>query len=294
MAVPTSPDLTSITTEGLKKSGYSSPSSAALTRAQDEWMEEIKNDIWIIAKKLKSLQTTSILVTTDGLGRYARPSDYSSDLTMTLLDGNETGTAQAGTTSSITLQASKSYGTDWMKRKYILVTSGTGQASMSQCTSYNDTSKLANVSPDFNTSPDSTSVYKIVDVQYPLSPQPIWDFDSEMYAMDRDRPSHYALMGDADNGELVLFKVPDKSTYGLQLRYYADLMELDLAGTLMATLYKRWRNLFIFGVYAKSLQNDDDSRQNNVLREYGKRLQLLVMREQYGMDLSNLSMKISD
>ena len=294
MAAPTVPSLTSITTEGLKKAGYASPSSAALTRAQDEWMEEIKNDIWNIAKKLKSLHTTAMLVTTDGQGRYALPADYCSDMTLTLLDGNETGTATAGTTSTITLQASKSYGTNWMKGKYILVTSGTGKASMSQCTTYNDTTKVATVTPDFDTTPDSTSVYKIIDVQYPLSQQPIWDFDAEMYAMDRDRPSHYSLMGDADNGELVLFKVPDESTYGLQLRYYADLMEIDLAGTLMATLYKRWRDVFIQGVYAKSLQNDDDNRQILEYKAYTGRLQLLVMREQYGMDLSNLSIRISD
>jgi hypothetical protein len=45
MAVPTQPTKTTLVTEGLKKAGYPSPSAAQLTRAEDEYLEEIKWDL---------------------------------------------------------------------------------------------------------------------------------------------------------------------------------------------------------------------------------------------------------
>ncbi len=96
MAAPTAPTLTIITTEGIKKAGYANVLTSLLTRSQDEWMEEIKNDIWTLAKKIKSLYTTSFAVTTNGVEKYSYPTDYSSELALVLMTGNTTGTAQAG------------------------------------------------------------------------------------------------------------------------------------------------------------------------------------------------------
>lgn len=77
MAAPTAPTLSSITTEALKKCGYSSPSAAMLTRAQDEWMEEIKADIALVEKRLSALmRTTSASATVSGSGTYDLPSDF--------------------------------------------------------------------------------------------------------------------------------------------------------------------------------------------------------------------------
>ena len=297
MAAPTAPTLTSLVTEALKKAGYSSPSSSLLTRAKDEWMEEVKHDIWTRAKKLKSLHTTSIMVTTNGQARYSMPTDFSSDMTMTLLDGNTTGTAQDGTVSTVTLASSETLGESDVIGKEILIYSGTGKGSFSQVTSYDSSTKVATVTPNFATAPTTGDEYMIVDTYYPLIQKPVWELDRTNYPSVRDRPTHFFPIGDSDYGEFILYPVPYRNStkpWGIRLRYYANLLTLDLSSTLMSTLYQRWRNVWIQGVMVKALENDDDNRQLAVRDIYNNKLIELIMRETYGGDLSNLRCTIVD
>ena len=80
MAAPTLPTLVTITTEALKKSGESSPAAALLTRAQDEWMEEIKADILQWLDNPRYLTATDVTVTQNGISRIAMPTTYFKDL----------------------------------------------------------------------------------------------------------------------------------------------------------------------------------------------------------------------
>ena len=297
MAAPTAPTLITITTQALKKAGYPSPTATQLTNAQDEFMEEIKNDIWTLAKKLKSLHTTSVMITANGQSRYSYPTDYSSDLSVTILHGSITGTAQAGSTNTITLDATDSSGETDLLGKSILITANTGKASMSQCTALDTSTKIAIVTPNFNTAPDSTSEYMAIATHYPLQSSPVWDYDNLTNPMTRGLPTHFSPIGDADYGEFMLYPVPYKDNsevYGVQARYYANLMTLDLTSTLMATLYQRWRNVFTQGVYAKQLQKDDDNRAGQAINMYNQALHGLILREQYGMDLNNLQAAVND
>jgi hypothetical protein len=298
MAAPTAPTLVSITTEGLKKAGYSSPSTPQLTRAQDEWMEEIKQDIWEEAKKLKSLMKTAIYITTEGLDRVAMPADYSSDMTMKLLDGSVTGTAQSGAVGSITLEATDtSLESDLKKKKGILVYSGTGKGSYSQITAYNTSTKVASVSPNFNTAPVNGDGYMLVDYDPPIKQKPVWVYDDGEPTTEVGEPRFYFPTGDDDNGEFILSPKPFRESgipYGIQFRYYADLTRVDLASTLMTTLYRRWRSLFVLGVQAKALDAKDDKRADKKIRSYHVRLGVLVTREEYGMDINDLQMQVTD
>jgi len=297
MAAPTAPTLITLTTEALKKAGYTYPTPTQLTNAQDELMEEIKNDIWTLAKKLKSLHTTSVMVSVNGQSRYSYPTDYSSDLSIVLLDGSVTGTAQGGALGSVTLAANESLGESDILGKSTLITSGTGKASMSQCTTYNDSTKEAIVVPNFNTAPAVGSGYMVIGTNYPLTVLPLWDYDNLSNPMTRGLPTRFTPIGDADYGEFILYPVPHKSDgtiYGVQARYYANLMTVDLASTLMVTLYQRWRNVWVQGVYAKQLQKDDDNRAAQAINLYNQLLQGLILREQYGMDISNLQQQVVD
>ncbi len=294
MAAPDAPTLVSITTEGLTKAGSG---IGRLARAQDEWMAEIKNDIWNRAKKLKSLQKTSIGITTEGVDRYALPTDYSSDLTLSILDGLRVGIAQGGALGSITVAAAENITEAALKqRKGILVYAGTGKGSYSQTTAFNTGTKVASVSPNFNTSPVNLDNYMFVDNITPVRQKPVWDLDRLIQVSGgTGKPLFFYPVGDADNGEFVLYPKPYRVSgipYGMQLRYYCDLMRLDLAGTLMVTLYRRWRNIFVQGVYFKALQDDDDDRFKEEKKEYQRLLMDLIGRETYGTDLSNLQIKI--
>lgn len=71
-------------------------------------------------------------------------------------------TAQAGTTSSITLDASASATTDFYKYAICYLLSGTGGGQARQVTAYNGTSKVATVAPDWTTAPGADSVFVIL------------------------------------------------------------------------------------------------------------------------------------
>jgi len=299
-AAPTPPTLATITAEGLKKAGYttgSSQYSTLLTRAQNEWMEEIKFDVWMLAKKLRPLQTMGVVVVSKGKSRYSLPTDFSSYLSVSLVDGNVKSTFQAGsTTTSWVLNASEASAEEWIIGKEIVVYAGTAARMIGQVTAYSTSTKTATVvltTGETAVAPVSGDSYMIVDYEIPLTEGPVWDYDKYSMVPRTDRPTMYFPLGDSDDGELLLREVPD-DTYALKIRYYADLLELDLAGTLMGTLYKRWRNIFIQGVYAKALQEMDDARAPGEFSTYGQMIQVLASREVYGYDLSGLQSRVEN
>lgn len=296
MAAPAVPTLTTLVSDALEKAGHLSPTPAQQTRGEDRFIEEIKNDIFVNAPRIKSLHVTSVLVLDNGRSRYPTPTDFSSGLTMNRLYGQHVGTAQSGGSGSIVLAVDEDIGATTIIGKNILITANTGKGSMSQCTAYDDTTKVATVTPNFTTAPNGISEYMIVDEVKSLVPKPIWDLDTiEDFPTTQGDPDFFYPLGDADSGEFILFPVPFRSDgvpYSLQRRYYANLMKVDLAGTLMATLYQRWRNTWIQGVYAKQLQFDEDSRANSEMSVYRLFLTELEAREVYGMDLSDLQMKV--
>lgn len=293
MSAPSAPTLTELVTEGLKKAGNSNPSSAQITRASSYWMEEIKADIFEEAKTLKFLHSTTYRVLDKGNHRYSYPTDFSSDLSLELMYGTYTGTATGGASGSITLSATEAVSSDFAIGKYILVTSGTGKNSCSQITAYNTSTKVATVTPNFATAPVSGDGYMIIDTYYPLTQSPVWNLDTFNQPTIKNRPTTFYPIGDSDDGEYLVYPTPDQ-TYGVQIRYYSNLMKLDTAGTLMTTLYQRWRNLWIQGVYMKALQEKDDVRVSQETQKYYSALRRLIARETYGMDLYNLNACVTD
>lgn len=297
MAAPASPTANSIVTEALQRSGIPSPTSVQITRARTEWLEEVKADIWGMGASLKSLYAQSVLVLTNGQSRYAMPTDFYADMTLKIVHGTEVGAAQAGASGSVTLAAAASFSADYLRGKEVLIYSGTGAGSLSQITSYSDTTKVASVSPNFNTAPDSTSSYMIISYSpSALEQVPIWDFDKLEAPAVTGEPTHYATIGDADDGEFEIYPIPHHSTapYGLKMRYYVDLMEIDLAGTLMATLYKKWRNVFLHGVVYRSLFSAGDQRYERERQVYGSLLGALKAKETEGSKISSLRIGVED
>ena len=45
MAVPTAPTVTTILTEAFRRCGIPTPTSTQLLRAEDEWLEEVKQEL---------------------------------------------------------------------------------------------------------------------------------------------------------------------------------------------------------------------------------------------------------
>lgn len=284
MSAPTPPTVTTICTEGLKKAGLSNPSSIQLTRAQG-WMAEIKRDIVRRESRLKSLYTTTYKVCTIGQSRYDLPTDYYSDLSIMILDGANTGTAQSGSSSTVTFASDEDITSDFAIGRYTLITSGTGLGSYSQCVSYNETTKQAGVSPNFATAPVNGDGYMVVDINYPVEVVSMPHIDIQNYSTNKWIPRLAAIVGNSTVGQFYLWPAPDKA-YGIQIRYYMNLMTLDLAGTLMSTLYQNLFDLWIQGIYAKQLQNDNSVKAKDELSTYYKMLDFAVKQES---DISNFT-----
>lgn len=296
-AAPTAPTLTSITNEALKKAGYKSGTTQFTdksSRAQNEWMEEIKNDIALVQKKFKLLMVTTCQVTTGGLAKYSMPSDFGRDYTLTLLDGANTGTFQAGsTTSTWVFDTNEDETATSFPGKEVLVYSGTGINMLAQVTSYNATTKQGSVT--YMT--DATAVapiagdsYFIVDTYYNLEPMVAKNFDELGAQASQGTPIQYYPIGDEDNGEFILYQTPYRSSgvpWGLRQRYFADLTRLDLASTAMTTVYRQWRSLFVQGVYAKALQDMDDGRAEKEYQTYMSMLQIVATNEKYGAEVDD-------
>lgn len=74
-------------------------------------------------------------------------------------------TAQAGVAGSITLDAGASSVTDFYKNQLVVITSGTGVGQARFISAYNGTTKVATVSENWATTPDGTSVFKVLAIR---------------------------------------------------------------------------------------------------------------------------------
>jgi hypothetical protein len=91
------------------------------------------------------------------------PSATSGNITITASSvTTDTGTAQAGTTTTITLKSATSYGSDdQCNGLSIHLTGGTGSGQYRHITDYDATTKVATVYPAFDPAPDATTQYSI-------------------------------------------------------------------------------------------------------------------------------------
>ena len=74
------------------------------------------------------------------------------------------GTAQAGAAGSITLATTASATNNTYIGSVVYISSGTGSGQIRLITAYNGTTKVATVSDNWTTTPDNTSIYKVLPV----------------------------------------------------------------------------------------------------------------------------------
>jgi hypothetical protein len=90
------------------------------------------------------------------------PSSVAGKVTLTASEAAETGTAQAGsTTSTIVLAAAASATNDIYNTRYITITGGTGSGQTRVISDYNGATKVATVDVNWSTTPNATSTYSI-------------------------------------------------------------------------------------------------------------------------------------
>ena len=118
---------------------------------------------------------TASTITFDSIPKYAYTIDYHTNISETLtpsaVSGNvtltttsakhDTGTAQAGTSTTITLKAASSSTNDFYNGLYITITGGTGSGQIRIVEDYVGSTKVVTVDRAWTTTPDSTSTYSL-------------------------------------------------------------------------------------------------------------------------------------
>jgi len=164
---------------------------------------------------------------------------------------NETGTAQAGTSTSITLAATANRFDGYYcpipgsLRALVQITSGTGTGQSKWINAYNGTTKVAEIVGTFSPAPDNTSVYKLSqpmwtapDAAYPVIIQPA---DGYWHNGTFDDPTDGAYISLSGAGKALVVEQPYVTVRGLRVNclgggqqegitsdsLYADYFTLD-------------------------------------------------------------------
>lgn len=259
MAVPTVPTVTSILTESFRRCGVPSPTTAQLTRAEDEWMEEVKQELQL-EKRWHSHEETMVLIPQAYTQIYPLPSPLERVLSMRFYSGI-TGTASAGGTASITLAASG----DVLGRKIFLLT-GTGAVQSNRIIGLSGL--IASVSCDWSTVPDSTTTYMIADQEQPMI--------GPVLGLPRlgVGASNLIQKWEQYESQIVLWPIPNASTYAVEIQGTVDLSLVDETDDRLTRILREMRPALIAGVMVriKEDQQDDD------LPAYRARYQDLVQK----------------
>ena len=298
MSAPAIPTAASLVTEGLRQARIFNPTASQISLYQTEVMEQLKNDLWQAVKQMKPLMTFSYMVLVPGQSRYSCPTDYSSDMSMVVMTGLTTGAVLSATANTIVIAAATSGSLDSNSTigKDLAIISGTGSASVSQIVGVvtAGANTTLTVYPDFQATPDATSTFMIVDNQYPVEQDHIANYD-KFRSAGLDRPRKFYPMGDEDYDEFIFDSAPDAVfTYVARMRYFVNIMTLDLTSTLMSTLYQKFREYWIKGIKAQALSDNDDTNWQVALQERNAKLQELIMSQQYGTDIRTLRQRVED
>jgi hypothetical protein len=211
--------------------------------------------------------------------------------------GSRFGTATAGTTGSVTLAASDNAPEADVLGREVVIYSGTGIGSIAQVTAYDSLTKIATVAPAFAVAPGNGSGYVFLDSYEPVQQKDITLLVQKLDPVQPGSPSEFYPFGDEVDGGFILFPVPyrtDAQPMVLLERYFSDLTELDLAGTLMTKLYQKWRNLWICGIKWKTMEDGDDDRATVAAREYRAEIRKLIAAEDYSNTLGTNRAVVTD
>lgn len=258
MATLIAPSGLSLIQEGMKKALGRTASSGEQARALDNWLPEIKNEIWLDdGGSHKLLEADDLILLTEGTHLYNLASDFDSPKSLVILDGDVRDTAQSGTATTIRLASADGAESAGRIGKEIVTLSGTGSGQKRQITAFNTTTKDATVDSAWSVRPDSTTQYLVVSEYVPLLLIDPTTFAKITDRTHRDRPESGMIWND----QIYVQKVPDK-TYPLWYQYWVNILKVDIAdtNTRHQKMLSNFRSLFTEGVFVKTLQNEDDAR----------------------------------
>lgn len=265
MAIPSQPTSTTISTKALQLLGKRSPTSAEITDATDYAIEMVKKDLKHEGLEWTFLREATYLPCTAYSPKLSMPSDFCKLIGARIFDGATRGTAQAGTSSTITLASSTSYSEAELQGKRIVTTGGTGPNQCRYIASYNSSTKVATVNEAWDTTPDNTTTYLLVDWVYKVTPKVVYSLLDIETDLTPGTPKFLFQMANDTSGYLDFERPVDKA-YVVELLYYMDILQVDLSSTRYDTILRLLQWTFIKGIFAYLLQ--DDSRKVLAEQDY--------------------------
>jgi hypothetical protein len=257
MAAPVAPTKTSLKTAAWNVV-KSNPNTTDLALA-DTWMEIQKSELVLALPngQMKSLFTRSTLVLEQGRSAYTMPTNMSfyGDSVLSLISGTVTGTATAGTQTTITLAAGHSI----TKGQWILIVAGTGKASLAQCISV--TGQAVTVSPPFSAALDNTSVYVIITTNGTITKRNIALYPFEASPQTQNTPKYYYPFEGKTVGEMLISPCPN-GIFGVPYMFNENFQTIDLteSGTLISTIYHKLHAWWHHGLLYRVYENVNDPR----------------------------------
>ena len=270
MAVPSNLTPTQIVTEALKWGGRTVPTSAQVTDGLTLYMAAVKSDLHRVAPCHPSLLTQTTVPTQIGLSKYDWPTDAEEISSINLIDTRDetgwTGSAQAGSSSSVTLAAGFDNAGIEMRGRYVHNTtpavSGKGQI-----LTYDNATKIAGLTTVEGTAFAAATPYMIEAMRWDIKKRTSYYMTSWEQPYELTRPKQMAMRGRSG----VFDKAPDR-VYIIEWEYWAALDRLDDAGTVFLRHLREWSALYMQGIGIRVMTRFDEDRRNTETQIYNTML----------------------
>ena len=270
MAVPSNLTPTQIVAEALKWGGRTVPTSAQITDGLTLYMAAVKSDLHRVAPCHPSLLTQTTVPTQIGLSKYDWPVDAEEISSINLIDTRDetgwTGTAQAGSSSSITLAAGFDNAGIEMRGRYVHNTTPavTGKG---QILTYDNTTKVAGLTTVDGTAFAAATPYMIEAMRWEVKKRTSYHMNAWEQSYELTRPRQMIMRGRTG----VFDKAPDR-VYIMEWEYWAALDRLDDAGAVFLRHLREWSAIYFQGIGIRVMTRFDEDRRNTETQIYNQML----------------------
>ena len=270
MAVPSNLTPTQVVTEALKWGGRTVPTSAQITDGLTLYMAAVKSDLHRVAPCHPSLLTQTTVPTQIGLSKYDWPVDAEEISSINLIDTRDetgwTGTAQAGSSSSITLAAGFDNAGIEMRGRYVHNTTPavTGKG---QILTYDNTTKVAGLTAVDGTAFAVATPYMIEAMRWEVKKRTSYHMNAWEQSYELTRPRQMIMRGRTG----IFDKAPDR-VYIMEWEYWAALDRLDDAGAVFLRHLREWNALYFQGIGIRVMTRFDEDRRNTETQIYNQML----------------------
>lgn len=274
MAVPSEPTHTTISQESirlLKGLNAGTINQSELTRCE-VGLSLVKGSIMDEGTQWDFLRTLSYQPLTAYQSQYQMPADFGRLIHARLGTGTIVGDVSSGTSNTVTFTASTTASESQMLGKDLIILAGTGANQRRQITAYNSTTRVASVSPNWSTNPDSTSDFLVVDRWKPLSAPVDFDITAVTAPQVQGEASAIFVRPDSAEGDFMLDRTPSAVAV-VELYYYADLLKMDTdtsTNPQYGRFLRQMEKVLVYGLFAWLCT--DDTRAGLALREFESRL----------------------